>query len=107
MTTRHCRQQNDLDLYVLDIQLRPHRFLFDEITYDMVIDVCDLSDTRVLWPVIERIPQRNRYLFEKGPKLRHSSWSDELHTREQTAHMLYILVCVAVCSRQDEIYQGS
>ena len=89
MALHQCRQRKDLDLDVLDVHIRPQQFFFDEIAYDMVIDANDLSDTRVLRPIIERIPQRNRHLVEKGPKLRHSSGSDELHIPERAAHMLY------------------
>lgn len=40
----------------IDVHLRPQNFYFDDINYDMILDIRDLSDTHVLQPIINRLP---------------------------------------------------
>lgn len=84
-----CRVRQDRDLSLFDRHLKPQQYFFDEIDYDMVIDVSDLSDVRVLKPIIDRIPEENRHHVEKGPRLRHSSGSEELNIPESAAKLIY------------------
>lgn len=84
-----CRLRKNFDLELLDVHIKPQQFFFDEIDYDMIIDVNDLSDINVLRPIIDRIPEPNRQLVVNGPRIRHSSGLDQLNIPEAAAHLLY------------------
>lgn len=58
-------------LDVLDVHIRPQTFHFDQIQYDMIMDVTDLSNAQVLKPIIDRLPFRD--VVKAVPKMRHQS----------------------------------
>lgn len=91
-TLDSCRQHVGKPGYVsslrlLDVHIRPQEFFFDEIDYDMVIDVNDLSDVNVVAPLINRVQYKD--LVQNGPRVRHSSGHDQLSIPERAAAMLY------------------
>lgn len=75
-------------LDVLDVHIRPQRFFFDVINYDMVIDVAHLSDDRVMKPIFDRLPYRER--VSPVPPMRHQSVrGGTLDIPEEAAGMLF------------------
>lgn len=91
-TLDSCRRNVGKENYIsslrlLDVHIRPQQFFFDDISYDMVIDVADLSDLNVVTPLIERLQFKDA--VKDGPSVRHSSGKDQLFIPERAGAMLY------------------
>lgn len=71
----------------LDVHLRPQNFYFQEIAWDIVLDVTDLERVARLRPIIERLPFRE--LVKDGPPRKHVSGGGEIMISESTARRLY------------------
>lgn len=89
MVLDQCRTRKDVHVENLDQHIRPQQFFFNEIDYDMVIDVTDLSDASILKPIIDRIPKQNRFLVENGAPHLRSSGTEQLNIPEKAARMLH------------------
>lgn len=62
-------------LRVLDVHIRPQVYCFDEIHYDAIIDVADLSDEQVLRPLWERFQHRHNVSVAAGRRHRSTGGS--------------------------------
>lgn len=72
----------------MDVHVRPQDFYFDEIDYDMVLDIRELSNVTYLQPVIERLKYRD--LVKDGIEHKHASGGDPLMIPEKAASMLHM-----------------
>lgn len=71
----------------MDVHIRPQDFFWQEIEYDMVLDVRDLGDVRTLRAILDRLPYRS--LCEEGLEHRHKSSGGELVIPETAAAKLF------------------
>lgn len=71
----------------LDYHIRPQDYFFDEITYDMIIDVSHLSSLAVLQPIIDRLPFKE--LVADGIPRRHTSGDLILSIPDDAAVLLH------------------
>lgn len=62
-------------LRLLDVHIRPQVYCFDEIQYDAIIDVTDLSDERVLKPLWDRFEHRREVSIAAGRRHRSTGGS--------------------------------
>lgn len=60
----------------LDVHVRPSRYFFDEVPWDLVLDTRDLSNSTILRPLVQRMPFGES--VKGGPVKRHSSKPAEL-----------------------------
>lgn len=72
----------------MDVHVRPQEFYFDEIEYDMVLDVGELSNVEYLQPIIDRMKYRE--VVKDGIEHRHASKGSELMIPESAARLLYM-----------------
>lgn len=72
----------------VDVHLRPQDFYFDDIPYDMVIDVKDLGNARVMAPFGQRF-EFGQSIVENGIARVHSTGSAELIIPDTAASMMH------------------
>lgn len=70
-----------------DVHIRPSNYFFEEIQWDLVLDVEDLGNARLLQPLVRRLKFGN--LVADGPGRRHSSGKQELMLSERAARLLH------------------
>lgn len=70
----------------MDVHVRPQDFFFDDIDYDIILDVKEMHVKNLL-PVIQRL--KYSQLVEKGIEHRHASSGSELLIPEKTAKKLH------------------
>lgn len=83
----HAGKSRISSLRLMDVHIRPQEMYFDEIDYQMVLDVTDLSDVKNLEPIIKRL--RFQELVKDGITLRHSSGGSELLIPDRAAGLLH------------------
>lgn len=74
----------------LDVHVRPQDFFFDEVKYDLVLDVKDLGNVTYLKPIIERLPRKDLEKVQLGPSTMHASTGEELPIPERAAKLLHL-----------------
>lgn len=84
---KDSRNLDILGLDILDSHIKPQQFYFDDIEYDMIIDVGDLSDESVMKPIVDRLPFKDS--VKNIPRRRHASGNDQLYIPEHAAKLLY------------------
>lgn len=74
----------------LDVHFRPQEFYFDEVDYDIVLDVKDLGNTTYLKPIMERLPHNHLDKVQWGPTVYHASSGEDLQISERAAKLLHM-----------------
>ena len=74
----------------LDVHLRPQEFYFDDIDYDIVLDVNELGNVTNVEPILKRLPQNEHDFVKAGPPTMHSSKGDDLMIPESAAKLLHL-----------------
>lgn len=74
----------------IDVHLRPQEFYFDEVDYDIVLDVKDLGNATYLKPIMERLPHNNLDKVQWGPTVYHASSGEDLQIPERAAKLLHL-----------------
>ena len=84
---RHLSQKGIFDMHDMNKHFRPQECYFEDIPYDIVLDLGDLQNMTMLAPIVKRL----RYAdLIKGPPARlQASKSSFLMIPEQTAATLY------------------
>lgn len=83
------QETNPNALDSLDDHIKPQQFYFDDIDYDMILDVNHLSDISVLKPLVERLPYKHLAIVRHGLRKRHESGDQPLHIPDDAAAKLY------------------
>lgn len=101
-----CRTQVK-DLRKLDVHIRPQQYFFDDIHYQLVFDVVDLSNISLLAPIIARLPFPHR--VNGTIAARHASTDDNLIIPERAAVQLHEFARLSVTGqiRHGNIPQSS
>lgn len=74
----------------LDVHIRPQEFYFEDVDYDMILDVKDLGNKTHLQPIMERLPHKDLKNVQWGPPSMHSSTGDDLLIPERAAKLLHL-----------------
>lgn len=83
------QETNPNALESLDDHIKPQQFYFDDIHYDMILDVNHLSDISVLKPLVGRLPFKHLSNVRDGLRKRHESGDRPLHIPDDAAAKLY------------------
>lgn len=74
----------------LDVHVRPQEFYFDEVDYDLILDVKDLGNRTYVKPILQRLPHKHLEEVENGPPSMHASTGDQIMIPERTAKLLHL-----------------
>ncbi|KAI0562432.1 Sulfotransferase [Gracilaria domingensis] len=87
------QKDHETPLQTIDLHIRPQRFYFEYVPYDIVLDVKQLSNVSLLKPVLDRLPFAN--LVEDGVGHYHAVTRKELMIPETAAKKLFRYAAVS------------